>query len=101
MNSLADRIRHLDCGCRHDAATGIATHLCPDHDQFEIDITTANNLISEWANIAASIARQCKWRPQGQCLVTCQGIAVCNLDGLEFVDAQGRPAGGPQPLKET
>lgn len=40
--------------------------------------------------IAAGIARQCKWRPQGQCLITCLGLAVCNLDGLTFVDAQGR-----------
>lgn len=62
---------------------------------FEIDITTANNLIGEWSRIAASIARQCKWRPKGQCLKDCQGIALCNLDGLTLVNAQGRPVALP------
>jgi hypothetical protein len=61
---------------------------------FEIDITRANNLIGQWANIAADIARQCKWRPQGKCLATCQGLAVCNLDGLELVDHGGAGVGG-------
>jgi hypothetical protein len=67
-----------------------------DPKPFEIDITRANTLLSEWAHIAKSIARQCKWRPQGKCLKDCQGLAVCNLDGLTLVDAQGRPlpAGG-------
>lgn len=63
----------------------------PDAHPFEIDITRANNLIGEWGRIAASIARQCKWRPQGKCLKICQGLAVCNLDGLTLVDHQGRP----------
>ena len=58
---------------------------------FEIDITRANNLIGQWANIAAGIARQCKWRPKGQCLKDCPGLAVCNLDGLTLVDRHGHP----------
>jgi hypothetical protein len=58
---------------------------------FEINITTANNLIAEWGHIAADIARQCKWRPRGQCLITCLGLAVCNLDGLTLVDHRGQP----------
>jgi hypothetical protein len=58
---------------------------------FQIDITTANNLITQWTQIAADIARQCKWRPQGKCLVTCQGLAICNLDGITLVDAEGQP----------
>jgi hypothetical protein len=64
---------------------------------FEIDIDTANRLLGEWANIAASIARQCKWRSQGKCLVTCQGLAVCKLDGLILVNADGRPAAPASP----
>ena len=63
---------------------------------FEINITTANQLIGQWGLIAQSIAQQCKWRPRGQCLVTCQGLAVCDLDGLTLVDAQGRPV-APEP----
>jgi hypothetical protein len=47
-------------------------------------------LIAEWGLIAQSIAQQCKWRPQGKCLLHCQGMAVCNLDGLTLVDPQGR-----------
>lgn len=58
---------------------------------FEIDITRANAIISDWGRIAASIANQCKWRPLGKCLQDCQGLAVCNLEGLTLVDAQGRP----------
>jgi len=65
---------------------------------FEIDITRANNLIAEWGLIAASIARQCKWRPQGLCLITCQGMAVCNLDGLTLVHAEGHPVASATPL---
>lgn len=57
-----------------------------DLQPFQIDITTANNLIAEWGRIAAAIARQCKWRPKGQCLLDCLGLAVCNLDGLTLVD---------------
>jgi hypothetical protein len=53
---------------------------------FEINITTANELIATWTQIAANIAQQCKWRPQGQCLIYCLGGAVCNLDGLTQVD---------------
>lgn len=60
-------------------------------DTFEIDITRANALIAEWGLIAASIARQCKWRPRGQCYHRCLGLAVCNLEGLILVDSQGRP----------
>jgi hypothetical protein len=60
-------------------------------ETFQINITTANDIIGKWANIAASIAQQCRWRPQGKCLDTCQGIAVCNLQGLTTVNAQGRP----------
>lgn len=66
------------------------------HPIFEIDITAANDLIAERSNLAASIAQQCKWRPQGQCLKDCQGIAVCNLDGLILVDHQGRPVAKAQ-----
>ena len=84
--------RPLYCTCR-GASPGPAAQ-CPVHGKgFEIDITTTNNLIAEWGLIAADIARQCKWRERGQCLITCQGLAVCNLDGLEFVNAQGQPAG--------
>lgn len=64
---------------------------------FEIDITRANNLIAEWSHIARSIAHQCKWRPQGKCLVDCQGLAVCDLEGLNLVDSQGRPFRNPKP----
>lgn len=63
---------------------------------FQINITTANELIAEWTNIAKSIARQCKWRPQGQCLTTCKGLALCNLEGLTLVDVQGHPV-QPEP----
>lgn len=62
---------------------------------FQTDITTANTLIVEWGLIAKSIAEQCKWRPQGKCLVTCHGIAVCNLEGLTQVNSQGRPVPRP------
>ncbi len=58
---------------------------------FEINITTANQIIGEWGIIAASIAQQCKWRPRGKCYARCKGLAVCNLEGLTLVDAQGRP----------
>lgn len=62
-------------------------------DLYEIDITRANNFIAEWGRIAQSIARQCRWRLKGQCLASCMGLAVCNLDGLTLVDAQGQPVG--------
>jgi hypothetical protein len=65
-----------------------------DPETFEINITTANQLIAQWGFIAQSIAQQCKWRPQGKCLAACQGLAVCNLKDLILVDAQGRPIGG-------
>jgi hypothetical protein len=106
MNSAADRIRHLPCGCREDAPTGETVHFCLAHGSaditpadlkiFETNITTANNLIIEWSLIAASIAQQCQWRPRGQCLITCQGIAVCNLDGLTLINPQGQPIGATQ-----
>lgn len=95
MNSAAHRIRQLPCGCREDAPTGITTYFCAAHGAFETDITTANNLIAEWGRIAASIARQCKWRPRGQCLIDCLGLAVCDLAGLIPVDAAGHPYGFP------
>jgi hypothetical protein len=66
-----------------------------DPETFEIDITTANQLIAQWGLIAQSIAQQCKWRPQGKCLDTCQGLAVCNLEGLTLVDARGHPVAPP------
>jgi len=93
----ADRIRHLECGCREDAVTGLSTHFCPDHAPFVIDIDAARRLIAEWGLIAQSIARQCKWRPRGKCLVDCQGLAVCNLEGLTLVNLRGDPAGRPEP----
>ena len=89
-------VGHMPCGCRFDLVTQTKTRLCPEHRTFEINITTANALIAEWGLIAASIARQCKWRPLGQCLVTCQGLAICDLDGLILVDANGRPAALPE-----
>jgi hypothetical protein len=91
MNSAADRIRHLDCGCRQDSHTGIITNFCPAHTIFQNDIDTANQIIGEWAVIARSIARQCHWRRKGQCLIDCLGGAVCNLDGLTLVDESGAP----------
>jgi hypothetical protein len=68
---------------------------------FEIDITRANNLIGEWGRIAVSIAQQCKWRPQGKCYSHCQGLAVCNLDGLTLVDAQGHPVGATRRVAQN
>lgn len=56
---------------------------------FQTDIDVANRLIAEWGRIAASIARQCQWRPQGQCLASCLGLAVCNLDGLTLIKDRG------------
>lgn len=64
-----------------------------DFSIFETDITRANRLIGEWGLIAQSIARQCRWRLQGQCLINCLGGAVCHLEGLVMVNAQGRPIG--------
>lgn len=101
MNSPADRICHLPCGCREDAPTGETVHFCRNHAPFEIDITRANDLLAQWASIAASIARQCKWRPRGKCLKDCQGLAVCNLEGLALVDAQGRPVGATQRVAQN
>lgn len=68
---------------------------------FEIDITRANNLIAEWGLIAASIARQYKWRPRGKCLLNCLGLTVCNLDGLTLVDAQGHPVGATRRVAQN
>jgi hypothetical protein len=70
------------------------------NDISQTDITTANNLIAEWGRIAASIARQCKWRPQGKCYSRCLGLAICNLDGLMLVDAAGHPL-TPMPVAQT
>lgn len=81
--------RPLYCSCWENGRPGRLQHVCRVHGDFQTDITTANNLIAEWGLIAQSIAQQCKWRPQGQCLATCQGRAVCNLDGLILVDEQG------------
>ena len=97
MNSVADRIRELPCGCREDAPTGLTTYHCRAHGGFETDIDTANRLIGEWGLIAESIARQCKWRPQGKCYSHCLGLAICNLEGLILVDATGRPVARPDP----
>jgi hypothetical protein len=83
----AGRQRPLYCSCR---AVNGDDPACRVHGTFETDITRANNLIAEWGLIAQSIAQQCKWRPQGKCLLHCQGMAVCNLDGLTLVDPQGR-----------
>jgi hypothetical protein len=79
--------RKLPCGCHQDSETGVVFHLCPAHSPFETDIDTANQLISEWTLIAASIAQHCKWRHQGQCLATCKGIALCNLEGLTLIES--------------
>jgi len=59
---------------------------------FETDIDVANHLIAEWTAIASDIARQCRWRPRGKCLITCLGLALCNLERLTLVDTLGRPA---------
>ena len=58
---------------------------------FETDIDRANELIGEWGRIARSLSRQCKWRERGLCLKDCLGYAVCDLDGLILVDANGSP----------
>ena len=81
--------RPLYCSCRGEHPGPI--HECRVHGTYETDITRANNLIGQWANIAAGIARQCKWRARGQCLTDCPGLAVCNLDGLTLVNHQGQP----------
>lgn len=60
---------------------------------YQTDLDVANQLVSEWGLIAKSIARQCKWRPQGKCFLHCLGTAVCNLDGLTLVDDRGEPVG--------
>jgi len=62
-----------------------------NHYRREETKATALDIIAEWGLIAQSIARQCRWRPKGQCLVACKGLAVCNLDGLTLVDSLGRP----------
>jgi hypothetical protein len=81
-------LRELPCGCLAAPGGVIARHCPRHHPRFEPDITTANQLIAEWGLIAQSIARQCKWRLRGECLVSCQGLAVCNLEGLTLVDEQ-------------
>jgi hypothetical protein len=100
INPDANLPRPLYCTCRGEHA-GPAAECGVHGETFEIDITTANNLIAEWTHIARSIAQQCQWRPQGQCLATCKGLALCNLDGLILVDAQGQPVAQTSPAGQA
>ncbi len=92
MNAPA-AARPLYCSCWEDGRPGRRRHLCPVHGDFQTDIDQANNLIAEWVHIAQSIARQCRWRLKGQCLKDCKGLAICTMDGLTLVDAEGQAVG--------
>ncbi len=98
LNYYSDRIRLEPCGCRVDAPTGTATHFCPGHEPFEVDIDKLrqeNDRLRDRAasleNAAQAMGRLCTLRRSGFCLIDCVGQMLCDLTDLKMLPYHDLP----------